>query len=296
MPKTLDLPLIIRSAQLAVPEGGSEARVADVVWSTGSRRTVNRWFEDPYEEELALTDNSVRLERLNAGAPLLNSHRAYDLEDVIGVIVEGNDVLACAYRLVAHFGWHTLIYNHLTARVPRTKLSALHVPAAYLGLPAGEDPLLELNMGLAFEPDGRVRSEGKGMVGGLAIAGNRARTPLEVDFSLVGDAGKPVEISRGVATYGPITADFGGRFTRDPVRGELRFTTKALPCSGFVSAEARKSLGAVGGLAADLFQQVVPVTGAVNIKGTFSFEPLMLESAKVKFDVRDTCGIALFKP
>ncbi len=186
--------------------------------------------------------------------------------------------------------------THLTARVPRTKLSALHVPAAYLGLPAGEDPLLELNMGLAFEPDGRVRGEGKGMVGGLAIAGNRARTPLEVDFSLVGDAGKPVEISRGVATYGPITADFGGRFTRDPVRGELRFTTKALPCSGFVSAEARKSLGAVGGLAADLFQQVVPVTGAVNIKGTFSFEPLMLESAKLKFDVRDTCGIALFKP
>lgn len=89
MPKTLDLPLIIRSAQLSVPEGGSEARIADVVWSTGSRRTVNRWFDDPYEEELALTDNSVRLERLNAGAPLLNSHRAYDLEDVIGVIVEG---------------------------------------------------------------------------------------------------------------------------------------------------------------------------------------------------------------
>lgn len=26
--------------------------------------------------------------------------------------------LACAYRLVAHFGWHQLIYNHLTARVP----------------------------------------------------------------------------------------------------------------------------------------------------------------------------------
>jgi len=26
--------------------------------------------------------------------------------------------LACAYRLVAHFGWHTLIFNHLTARVP----------------------------------------------------------------------------------------------------------------------------------------------------------------------------------
>jgi ribulose-5-phosphate 4-epimerase/fuculose-1-phosphate aldolase len=26
--------------------------------------------------------------------------------------------LACAYRLAHHFGWHQLIYNHLTARVP----------------------------------------------------------------------------------------------------------------------------------------------------------------------------------
>jgi ribulose-5-phosphate 4-epimerase/fuculose-1-phosphate aldolase len=26
--------------------------------------------------------------------------------------------LACAYRLAHHFGWHQLIYNHITARVP----------------------------------------------------------------------------------------------------------------------------------------------------------------------------------
>ena len=26
--------------------------------------------------------------------------------------------LACAYRLLAHLGWHSLVYNHLTARVP----------------------------------------------------------------------------------------------------------------------------------------------------------------------------------
>ena len=90
MPKKLDLPLIVRAAQVIVEEGGEEDRIAEVVWSTGSRRTVNRWFDDPYEEELALTDNSVRLERLNAGAPLLNSHRAHDLEDVIGVVVEGS--------------------------------------------------------------------------------------------------------------------------------------------------------------------------------------------------------------
>ena len=29
--------------------------------------------------------------------------------------------LAAAYRLFAHLGWHELIYNHLTARVPGTE-------------------------------------------------------------------------------------------------------------------------------------------------------------------------------
>jgi ribulose-5-phosphate 4-epimerase/fuculose-1-phosphate aldolase len=36
--------------------------------------------------------------------------------------------LACAYRLVAHFGWHQLIYNHLTARVPGKEVHFLINP------------------------------------------------------------------------------------------------------------------------------------------------------------------------
>ena len=90
MPKTLDLPLIVRAAQVIVEEGGEEDRIAEVVWSTGSRRTVSSWFSEDYEEELELNAGAVRLERLNAGAPLLNSHNAYDLDRVIGVVVEGS--------------------------------------------------------------------------------------------------------------------------------------------------------------------------------------------------------------
>lgn len=90
MPKKLDLPLIVRAAQVIVEEGGEEDRIAEVVWSTGSRRTVSSWFSDDYEEELELNAGAVRLERLNAGAPLLNSHNAYDLDRVIGVVVEGS--------------------------------------------------------------------------------------------------------------------------------------------------------------------------------------------------------------
>ena len=90
MPKKLDLPLIVRAAQVIVDEGGGEDRIAEVVWSTGSRRTVSSWFTDDYEEELELNAGAVRLERLNAGAPLLNSHNAYDLDRVIGVVVAGS--------------------------------------------------------------------------------------------------------------------------------------------------------------------------------------------------------------
>lgn len=90
MPKKLDLPLIVRAAQVIVDEGGGEDRIAEVVWSTGSRRTVSSWFSEDYEEELELNAGAVRLERLNAGAPLLNSHNAYDLDRVIGVVVAGS--------------------------------------------------------------------------------------------------------------------------------------------------------------------------------------------------------------
>ena len=48
------------------------------------------WYSDDYEEELELDAGAVRLERLNAGAPLLNSHSAYDLDRVIGVVVAGS--------------------------------------------------------------------------------------------------------------------------------------------------------------------------------------------------------------
>ena len=35
--------------------------------------------------------------------------------------VQARRELACAYRLFDHFGWHELIYNHITVRVPGTE-------------------------------------------------------------------------------------------------------------------------------------------------------------------------------
>lgn len=63
-----------------------EARTIDIVWTTGARGLRRRFFGDDYMEELAVDETSVRLERLNAGANVLNSHHRYDVRDVIGVV------------------------------------------------------------------------------------------------------------------------------------------------------------------------------------------------------------------
>ncbi|PQO21791.1 peptidase U35, partial [Rhodobacteraceae bacterium WD3A24] len=59
-------------------------------WSTGSERVVPRFFDEAFIEQLSMDDGAVRLDRLNNGAPVLDSHNRFDLGSVIGVVVEGS--------------------------------------------------------------------------------------------------------------------------------------------------------------------------------------------------------------
>jgi HK97 family phage prohead protease len=59
-------------------------RTVEVVWTTGAR--VLRGYYDQFWEELSLDPKHVRMDRLNGGAPLLDSHNGYGLEGVIGVV------------------------------------------------------------------------------------------------------------------------------------------------------------------------------------------------------------------
>lgn len=76
-------PLALRGS-LSPDTMDEEKRTVDVVWTTGAR--VLRGFYDQFWEELSLDPKHVRLERLNSGAPLLNSHNGFDLGGVIGVV------------------------------------------------------------------------------------------------------------------------------------------------------------------------------------------------------------------
>lgn len=80
-----------RTAAVAPTSWNAEARTIDVVWTTGARGARFDWeaFET-VDEELDTGTSAVRLDRLNAGAPVLDTHRRGQLESQIGTVVPGS--------------------------------------------------------------------------------------------------------------------------------------------------------------------------------------------------------------
>ena len=62
-----------------------EKRTVEVVWSVGAKGKRYTWTGS-FMEELSMKKDHVKLERLNAGAPVLNNHRSYDLSSNLGVV------------------------------------------------------------------------------------------------------------------------------------------------------------------------------------------------------------------
>ncbi len=86
---TIQLPPLDFRAAVGSVDG--DKRTADVVWTTGQ----GVWRQDyaaggRYLEILSLDPRHVNLERLNSGAPVLNSHNAESLQQILGVVVEGS--------------------------------------------------------------------------------------------------------------------------------------------------------------------------------------------------------------
>ncbi len=72
-----------------------DMRTVEVIFSTGAPVERYDWRTDTrYLETLSLKPNDVRLERLNAGAPFLNTHSTFDIGDVLGVVTPGSARIA----------------------------------------------------------------------------------------------------------------------------------------------------------------------------------------------------------
>lgn len=82
---------ITRALTLQPSSWNADARTLDVVWTTGARGT--RFDFETFgvvDEELATGSGNVRLDRLNRGAPVLNTHQKGDLAAQIGTVVPGS--------------------------------------------------------------------------------------------------------------------------------------------------------------------------------------------------------------
>jgi hypothetical protein len=86
MEKPISNGVIRLAADLSPVKGDQKDRVATLKWYTGA--TVQRMsWDGPYNLTFSMRPDHVRMERLSSGkAPVLNSHRDFDLSDVIGVI------------------------------------------------------------------------------------------------------------------------------------------------------------------------------------------------------------------
>lgn len=86
---TCDLPVIGRAGTLQ--SVNPDERTFEVVWTTGARVARYSWARDEeFDEELVVSPNAMRLERLQTGAPFLDSHRSYGLDSILGVVVDGS--------------------------------------------------------------------------------------------------------------------------------------------------------------------------------------------------------------
>ncbi len=85
--ETLQLPKLHTRAAFVPTTLNEDERTVEVTWSTGSQvRKTDFWTDKTWIEELSMNPDHVRLDRLNAGAPLLPNHQNYGLNDVIGVV------------------------------------------------------------------------------------------------------------------------------------------------------------------------------------------------------------------
>ncbi|MFP4560990.1 MAG: prohead protease/major capsid protein fusion protein [Thiohalorhabdus sp.] len=77
-------PLAFRG-EFSPESANNDERTVDVVWSTGARVLRRRLFEEPFYEELSMEPDAVRMGRLENGAPVIDSHMAFGVRDMLGV-------------------------------------------------------------------------------------------------------------------------------------------------------------------------------------------------------------------
>ncbi|NTI92273.1 hypothetical protein G6L78_01375 [Agrobacterium rhizogenes] len=93
MADIIQLPKQLRDAEVRSGSFDEATNTIDVIFTTGASVRRVSWMEGEFDEELVVSGNSVRLDRLNSGAPFLDTHGQWSLEDVLGSVVRGTAIV-----------------------------------------------------------------------------------------------------------------------------------------------------------------------------------------------------------
>ena len=80
--------LLTREGTIA-PSASGDEQIADAIISAGAEVARRDW-DGPYTEKLRMTARAIKMDRLQNGASVLDTHHAYSLSDVVGHIVKGS--------------------------------------------------------------------------------------------------------------------------------------------------------------------------------------------------------------
>jgi hypothetical protein len=89
MTEIIRLPQFMRDAEVRAGSFNDGANTVDVIWTAGATVRRRNWMDGEFDEELIVSANAVRLDRLNSGAPFLDTHDTWSLRSVIGSVVPG---------------------------------------------------------------------------------------------------------------------------------------------------------------------------------------------------------------
>lgn len=87
--QTIECPPL--SVRAMVGTLNDEQRTVQLIFSTGAAvERMDWWTGKRYLEKLSIDPAHVRLDRLNAGAPLLDAHSAWSVGDILGTVEPGS--------------------------------------------------------------------------------------------------------------------------------------------------------------------------------------------------------------
>lgn len=86
------MPAMYREAAIVAGSLDEKERTFDVLWTAGAEvPRMDWWTGQRYIEVLEVSENAIRMDRLQSGrAPVLDSHARWSLDNVLGVVEKGS--------------------------------------------------------------------------------------------------------------------------------------------------------------------------------------------------------------